>query len=89
MSGTGGSSGPCAGAGTPLAVTASDVVDEGPCGYTYTSVDELGEHTAILRATWTVLNTTSTGASERRPDIVLETAIPIEVYEIQTVGTSG
>lgn len=89
LSGTGGTSGPCAAAGTPLPEASSDVIEEGPCGYTYTSVDELGEHTAILRATWIVTNTASTGASERRPDIVLETPIPIEVYEIQTVGTRG
>jgi hypothetical protein len=87
LSGTGGTSGPCEGAGTPLADSALDVIEQGPCGYTYSSIDEIGEHTAVLRATWTVTNTTSTGASERRADIVLETLIPIEVYEIQTVGT--
>ena len=87
LSGTGGTSGPCPGAGTPLAETSSDIVEEGPCGYTYSSYGEIGEHTAMLRATWTVTNTASSGASERRADIVLETLIPIEVYEIQTVGT--
>jgi hypothetical protein len=87
LSGTGGTSGRCEGAGTPLPENAADVIDEGPCGYTYRSDAERGEHTAILRATWTVTNTTSTGASERRPDIVLDTLVPIDVYEIQTVGT--
>lgn len=62
-------------------------MEEGPCGYTYESYDEIGEHTAILRATWTVTNTTSTGASETRAPIILETLIPIDVYEIRTVGT--
>lgn len=87
LSGTGGSSGLCQGAGTPLAEPSSDTVEEGPCGYTYSSYDEIGEHTAMLRATWTVTSTASTGASERRADIVLETLIPIDVYEIQAVGT--
>lgn len=87
LSGTGHTSGPCAGAGTPLPDLAADISAEGPCGYTYTTVDELGAHTAILRATWTITNTTSNGDVERRADIVLDTTIPIEVYEIQTVGT--
>ncbi|MFW2336274.1 hypothetical protein [Ilumatobacter sp.] len=87
FSGTGRGSGECAGAGTPIPDAATDTVAEGPCGYTYESADERGEHTAILRATWTVINTTSTGATERRADIVLDTPIPIDVYEIQTVGT--
>lgn len=87
LSGTGGTSGQCPGAGTPLAETATATVDEGPCGYTYDRYDEIGEHTAILRATWTVTNTTSDGDTERRPDIVLDTLVPIDVYEIQTVGT--
>jgi hypothetical protein len=87
FTGTGATSGECSGGGTPIPEAANDTVEEGPCGYTYTSADERGEHTAILRATWTVTNTASTGASERRPDIVLETLIPIDVYEIQTVGT--
>ncbi len=89
LSGTGGTSGRCAGAGTPLPDSASDTVEQGPCGYIYTARREVGHHTAILRATWTVTNTASTGASERRPDIVLDTLIPVEVYEIQTVGTRG
>ena len=87
FSGTGGTSGQCGGGGTPLPDAEADTVEEGPCGYTFESIDERGEHTAILRAAWTVTNTTSTGASERRADIVLETLIPIDVYEIQTVGT--
>lgn len=78
----------CVGAGTPLPEGA-DEVDEGACGYTYTTVDEVGEHTAVVRAIWSVINTTSAGDTERRPDIVLETSIPIEVFEIQTVGTNN
>lgn len=79
----------CGGAGTPLPDGGLDTVDEGGCGYTYTTLDELGEHTAVIRAIWAVTNTSSTGVSEQRPSIVLETQIPIEVYEIQTVGTGG
>ncbi len=87
LSGTGGTSGSCVGGGTPLPSAQQGTVEQGPCGYTYTTVDELGRHVALVRATWTVTNSASTGASERRPDIVLETAIPVDVYEIQTVGT--
>lgn len=77
----------CAGAGTLLPDGGADTLDEGGCGYTYETVGELGEHTATIRAIWTVMNTTSTGESQPRDDIVLETDIPIEVFEIQTVGT--
>ena len=76
----------CSGAGTRLP-GGGDTVEQGGCGYTFTRVDELGDHTAVVRAIWTVTNTTSTGATEQRPDIVLETPIPIKVFEIQTVGT--
>lgn len=87
LTGTGNTSGTCVGAGTALPTDAGDTVEQGPCGYTYTDVDELGQHTAVLRATWTVTNTTSSGATELRADIVVETLIPIDVFEIQTVGT--
>ncbi len=76
----------CGGAGTPLP-GGGDTVEQGGCGYTYTGVDELGEHTAVVRAIWTVTNTTSTGATESRADIVLEIPIAVNVFEIQTVGT--
>ncbi|MEO6651772.1 MAG: hypothetical protein ABIP17_03845 [Ilumatobacteraceae bacterium] len=88
LSGTGGTSGECPGAGTPLPA-GDDTVAEGPCGYTYRTVDELGDHTATLRAVWSVTNTTSTGASEVRPSIRLETLIPVRVAEIQTVGVAS
>ena len=78
---------PCTGAGSPLPDDLGDTTEQGPCGYTYTTVDDLGEHTATVTATWTVTSTASTGSSETRPDIVLRTQIPIDVYEIQTVGT--
>jgi hypothetical protein len=87
LSGTGGTSGPCVGGGTPLPPDEQGTVEQGPCGYTYTTVDELGRRVALIRAIWTVTSSASTGATERRPDIVLETAIPVDVYEIQTVGT--
>lgn len=77
----------CEGAGTPLPPTASGGVEQGGCGYTYTTVDELGVHTAIVRAIWTVTNSTSTGATQQRDDIVLETPVMVDVFEIQTVGT--
>lgn len=87
-SGTGGGSGSCPGAGTPLPADHDTLVDQGGCGYTYTRPDELGDHTATLRAVWRVTNTSSntTGATQR-PDIVVETLVPITVVEIQTVGT--
>ena len=78
----------CTSAGTPLP-DGADEVGEGGCGYTYTGVDEIGDHVAVVRAVWSVVNTTSAGDVERRPDIVLETAIPVTVYEIQTVGTDN
>ena len=87
LSGTDRTSGTCPGAGTPLPDDARDTVDAGPCGYTYTDHGEVGTHTAVLRATWTVISTASTGATQPRPDIVVETVIPVDIYEIQTVGT--
>jgi hypothetical protein len=79
----------CDGAGTPLPAERTDDPAQGPCGYTYDSVDDLGDRAGTVRAVWRVENSTSTGAYERRPDIVLEAAVPMHIYEVQTVGGDG
>lgn len=76
----------CEGAGTPLPADRADDPAPGPCGYTYDAVGDLGERAGAVRAVWRVENSTSTGAYERRADIVLESAVPMHVYEVQTVG---
>jgi hypothetical protein len=77
----------CAGAGTPIPPGMDDDPREGPCGYTYTTVADLGDRAATITTTWTVTATTSTGHRENRDPITLRVALPLHVYEIQTVGS--
>ena len=78
----------CNSFGTPIPPTASDTIEEGPCGYTYTEVPD-GDVDITVTSTWTVTWRTSAGTTGREPDIGVTTALPYDVYEIQTIGTRG
>jgi hypothetical protein len=78
----------CPVGGTPLA-SGSDTVDEGPCGYTYTSLDDVRGDIAITMTThWDITWETSDGTTSGGPveTISLSSTVPYNVYEIQTVG---
>ncbi|MDJ0767148.1 MAG: hypothetical protein QNJ12_00085 [Ilumatobacter sp.] len=77
----------CAGNGTPIPESQLDTLDAGPCGYTYTTTDDLDVTEIGVTVTWHVTWELSNGRTGREPDIVVTTTIPYEVYEIQTVGT--
>lgn len=78
----------CSGGGTPLAA-GSDTVEPGPCGYTYTSLDDVNGDIAITATShWDITWETSDGATSGGPveTISLSSTVPYNVYEIQTVG---
>jgi hypothetical protein len=77
----------CDGFGTPIPDHANDSIEQGPCGYTYTEADDVGDTTITVTSTWTITWALSDGRTGTQPDITVATAIPYEVYEIQTVGT--
>lgn len=76
----------CAGFGVPIPDDARDTIDEGPCGYTFDGVDDIGETTVTVTAIWEVTFVLSDGRTGTRDDIVLTATVPYEVIEIQTVG---
>ncbi len=79
----------CAGYGTPIPDSEQNTIEQGPCGYTYTS-DTDGEPIAMTITTrWNITWTLSDGSSGSAPDIVVSASLPYEVYEIQTIGTDG
>jgi len=79
----------CSGGGTPLAA-GSDIVEEGPCGYTYTSLGDAnaGDLAITVTSHWDITWETSDGATSGGSveTISLSTSVPYNVYEIQTVG---
>lgn len=77
----------CDGAGVPI--NDSDTIEQGPCGYTYTSLDDVADDLEItIRSTWTITWTTSDSPNPEPPETMLRTSVlPYDVYEIQTVGT--
>ena len=81
----------CTGGGSPLPASEQDTVDEGPCGYTYTSLDDVRGDLAITLTThWEVTWETSGGDTSGGPveTLSLSSTVPYDVYEIQTVGGS-
>lgn len=76
----------CPGFGEPIPDDALDTVDEGPCGYTFDHVDDIGETTVTITAVWVVTYVLSDGRAGTRDDIVLTASVPYEIIEIQTVG---
>ena len=79
----------CAGNGTPLPPSKRDSVEQGPCGYTFTDADDVGDTQFTITSTWAVTWRLSDGNTGAEPDIDVSTTIPYEIYEIQTVGRSG
>jgi hypothetical protein len=81
----------CDGGGTPMPESQLNDAGEGPCGYTYTSLDDVrNDDLAItIRSTWTITWVTSDGAANSSPPetLVLTTTIPYDVYEVQTIGS--
>lgn len=78
----------CDGAGVPIPDSAKDSLDESPdCGYTYRQAATNGQIT--ITATWEVTYVLSDGRTGSRDPIVLSTAVPYEVLEIQTVGVDS
>jgi hypothetical protein len=77
----------CPGNGTPIPEHLIDSVEQGPCGHTYSDVDDLDVSEITVTATWAITWELSDGRTgSQSPDIVLSTSLPYEVYEIQTVG---
>lgn len=79
----------CAGNGTPLPANRRTTVAEGPCGHTYRDIADVGDTTVTVTSTWAITWRTSAGNSGTQPPVDVSTAVPYEVYEIQTVGRSG
>jgi hypothetical protein len=81
----------CDGGGTPMPESRANDAGEGPCGYTYTSLDDArNDDLAItITSTWTITWVTSDGAANSGPPetLVLTTTIPYDVYEVQTIGS--
>ncbi len=78
----------CAGGGTPIPQSSLNEVQQSPtCGYTYTSVDDLGPLTISITGVYEVSWVASNGVAGTFPAITTNpTVIPYEMYEIQTVG---
>ena len=87
----GNGSGPidCTGAGTPI--VDPDTIEQGPCGYTYRTIDDVNaaDLEITITTTWTITWETSDGSSdgEAPTEMTRTVTIPYDVYEIQTVGT--
>lgn len=70
--------------GSGVEIVDPDVVEEGPCGYTYR--EALAEGASIrITSSWDVSYATSLGGGTL-PGITTDSVIPYETYEIQTVG---
>jgi hypothetical protein len=81
----------CAGGGTPMPASQANDAGQGPCGFTYTSLDEVrnADLTITITSIWTITWATSDGAANPNPPetLVLATTIPYDVYEVQTIGS--
>lgn len=76
----------CATHGTPIPASATNEVEQGPCGYTYRNHDDLDTQQITITSTWTVTWTLSDGRTGTQPAITTTTALPYQIYEIQTIG---
>jgi hypothetical protein len=79
----------CDGFGTPIPESERDSIEAGPCGHTFTDLDDVGDTTFTITSNWSVAWQTSAGTSGSEPAVLTSATIPYEVYEIQTVGTRG
>ena len=84
----------CDGLGTPI--VDKDIVEQGPCGYTYrwpsapkfTGTDDLAYHASVT-GHWVVTYATSAGTSGTLTPIDRTTPFTYQVREIQTVRVAG
>lgn len=74
----------CDGLGTPYPIGA-DTYEQGPCGYTYTRVSDVGLQTVTVTANWSVRLITSTGRDEALDPVTSSTSFDYDIYEIVTV----
>lgn len=74
----------CDGLGTPYPVGANSY-EQGPCGYTYTTVTDVGVREVTATANWSVRLVTSTGIDRMLDPVARSTSFPYRVYEITTV----
>jgi hypothetical protein len=80
----------CDGLGTPIADTALDSLDQGPCGYTYrqSSPDD-DPYRLTITTTYAIDWTTSNGQSGTLTPITRSVTLDYDVDEIQTIGVSN
>lgn len=80
----------CEGGGVPIPDSALNEAGESPtCGYTYTSVEDLGALAITVTGVYEVSWVASDGRTGTFADITTNpNRIPYEMYEIQTVGGS-
>ena len=77
----------CEGAGVPIVDL--DVVEEGPCGFTFDRPSPVGEPVVVsIVSRWEIVYETSLGGGTM-PDLTTETAFDYVVKEVQTVGGYG
>ena len=76
----------CATNGSPIPASAANQIEQGPCGYTYRNHDDLDTQQITITSTWTVTWTLSDGRTGTQPAITTTTALPYQIYEIQTIG---
>lgn len=76
----------CDGVGVPIVDT--DVIEEGPCGYTFRSIPDGDAVTITITTSWDVTYTTPVGDGSLGT-LTTSVDVPYEVREIQTVGLSG
>jgi hypothetical protein len=77
----------CLGTGTPISDL--DVVDEGPCGYTYRrSSPEDAPYQLSVAASWTITYQSSAGSGSLGP-IGATRTVDYDVDEVQTIGVNG
>lgn len=78
----------CDGLGTPYPV-GSNIVDEGPCGYTYRLPSDIGVRRVTVSGRWSVQLTTFDGRDELLDPGISTTGFDYRVYEIVAVGEPG
>lgn len=77
----------CAGLGTAYPI-GSNQIEQGPCGYTYTRVSDVGTRQVTATAHYSVQLTTSTGRNEVLDPVAASDTFDYLVYEIVTTGVA-
>ena len=76
----------CDGLGVPIVDT--DVIEQGPCGFTFREVPDGGGVTVTITTNWDVTYTTPVGDGSLGT-LTTSVDVPYEILEIQTVGLAG